>query len=92
MVLPSSERTPEEDLLVRLTRRERQTLALILDGHDTAAIAHVLGTSTSTVRNHVRNLTVRLGVDSRLAAVALVLRVHQRKTGVDVVTAVGLRA
>jgi DNA-binding CsgD family transcriptional regulator len=38
-------------------------------GKSTGDIAESLGISTETVRNHVRGITARLGVHSRLEAV-----------------------
>jgi PAS domain S-box-containing protein len=56
--------------LARLTRREMEVLELLASGHTTPRIANVLGVSTTTVRNHVEHLLGKLGVHSRLEAVA----------------------
>jgi len=56
-----------------LTPRESQVLALLEHGQSTAAIADALYVSKLTVRNHVRAILQKLGVHSRLEAVA---RVH----------------
>lgn len=53
-----------------LTPRERRVLALLSDGLDTREIQQVLGVSRSTVRTHVQNILAKLGVNSRLQAVA----------------------
>jgi len=57
-----------------LTHRERQCLALLVDGLDTAGIAEKLGLSRTTVRTHVQTLLTRLGVHSRLEAAAFAVR------------------
>src|SRR6266511_2066091 len=57
-------------LLTRLTRREREVLALLSDGGDNETIARTLVISPQTARTHVQNVLTKLGVHSRLAAVA----------------------
>ena len=52
-----------------LSRRERETLALLADGLSNAEIADRLGISEKTVRNHVSNLFDKLGVWSRAQAI-----------------------
>ena len=59
-----------------LTPRQREVLALLADGASTTQIAITLGLAEETVRNHIRQLLRRLGVHSRLAAVA-----HARRHG-----------
>jgi DNA-binding CsgD family transcriptional regulator len=53
----------------RLTPRQMEVLREIAAGRSTAQIAERLGISKLTVRNHVRGITQRLGVHSRLEAV-----------------------
>jgi DNA-binding NarL/FixJ family response regulator len=55
----------------RLTNREREILGLFAEGLGTDAIALRLSISTVTVRNHSQRILTKLGVHSRLAAVAL---------------------
>ena len=57
-----------------LTAREAQILQLLAEGHGGNAIAERLVISGETVQTHVRNLLGKLGVGSRLEAVALGLR------------------
>jgi DNA-binding NarL/FixJ family response regulator len=52
-----------------LSRRERETLALLADGLSNAEIAERLGISEKTVRNHLSNLFDKLGVWSRAQAI-----------------------
>jgi len=53
-----------------LTRREIDVLRLLAAGASTKAMADQLHVSLATVRNHVQNITGKLGVHSRLEAVA----------------------
>ena len=55
-----------------LTARERQVVALLRAGASTAAIAAELFISKATVRNHIQHIFGKLGVHTRLAAVAAV--------------------
>ena len=57
-----------------LTPRQREVLTLLADGASTEEIAKALALSEETVRNHIRQLLRRLGVHSRLAAVAYARR------------------
>lgn len=59
---------------VELTRREHQILRLIARGSSTQAVAETLHVSPATVRNHVQNLLGKLGVHSRLEAVAYAIQ------------------
>jgi len=58
--------------LARLTRRERQVLALLVDGADNDAIAQELVISPETARTHVQNVLGKLALHSRLEAAAFV--------------------
>ena len=53
-----------------LTAREREVLALFAEGLGTEATAARLAISRVTVRNHSQRILAKLGVHSRLAAVA----------------------
>jgi DNA-binding CsgD family transcriptional regulator len=53
-----------------LTARHLELLQLVAAGHDNTSIARRLVLSPGTVRNHLENAYVRLGVTSRTAAVA----------------------
>jgi DNA-binding NarL/FixJ family response regulator len=48
-----------------LTRREREVLELLGEGHKNAEIAEVLSISTETARSHAKNVYRKLGVCSR---------------------------
>lgn len=53
-----------------LSRRELEVLRLMADGASTAVAAERLHVSRATIRNHVQNILTKLGVHSRLEAVA----------------------
>ena len=73
-----------DDLLVdQLTCREIEVLRLLALGRRTEQVADTLGISANTVRTHIQNLTAKLGVRSRLAAVALARRVGLLQTAGD---------
>lgn len=55
-----------------LTRREIEILRLMTSGANTKIMAERLHVSPATVRNHVQNIFGKLGVHSRLEAVASV--------------------
>jgi PAS domain S-box-containing protein len=61
-----------------LTPRQTEVLRLLEQGHSTDRIADELHLSVETVRNHIRAILRALGVHSRLEAVALAHRVHDR--------------
>jgi DNA-binding NarL/FixJ family response regulator len=71
-----SKREHEDALrrLGRLTRREREVLALLAQGADNAGIAQPLVISPETARTHVQNVLGKLGVHSRLEAAAFVVQ------------------
>lgn len=57
-----------------LSEREQAVLALLLQGCANDAIAARLQISRSTVKFHLRNIYMKLGVSSRVEALALVYR------------------
>jgi DNA-binding NarL/FixJ family response regulator len=57
-----------------LSAREQEVLSAVSRGLRNRDIAGELGISPATVRNHVQNITQKLGVRSKLEAMALVLR------------------
>lgn len=52
-----------------LSPREHEVLALLADGRNNTDIAHSLGNSEKTVRNHVSNVFAKLRVADRAAAI-----------------------
>jgi len=59
-----------------LTEREREVLALMVEGLNNTQIAGRLTVSPSTIKSHVSSVLSKLGVASRTEAVALALRNH----------------
>lgn len=59
-----------------LTERERDVLALMIEGLSNTQIAGRLTVSPSTIKSHVSNILSKLGVASRTEAVTLALRNH----------------
>jgi DNA-binding NarL/FixJ family response regulator len=69
------ERDDHAELLLRsLSERERQILALLARGYSNRRIADSCVLSLNTVRTHVQNVLVKLGVHSKLEAAALAVR------------------
>lgn len=61
-------------LLGRLTKREREVLALLATGADNDEISRSLVISPETARTHVHNLLPKIGVHSRLEAATFVIQ------------------
>lgn len=59
-----------------LTEREREVLALMIEGLNNTQIAGRLTVSPSTIKSHVSNILSKLGVTSRTEAVTFALRNH----------------
>ena len=57
-----------------LTRRELEILRLMAGGANTKRLAERLNVSPATIRNHAQNIFAKLGVHSRLEAVAYATR------------------
>lgn len=71
---PRSGSLPVQPWRRGLTPREREILDRLVEGQETAALARELGMSYSTARTHIQRLLAKLGVHSKLEAVALANR------------------
>lgn len=67
-----STRYPALDHL--LTPREREVLTRLVYGESTASMARSMGVRLSTLRTHIDSVLIKLGVHSRLEAVAYAVR------------------
>lgn len=54
-----------------LTAREREVLAHLVGGASTAELAQAMTVTYSTARSHIQNVLTKLGVHSKLEAIAL---------------------
>jgi DNA-binding NarL/FixJ family response regulator len=63
-----------EELLIALTAREREVLALLAEGASNKEIASTLAISFHTAKFHVASLTEKLGARSRVDAIAIAIR------------------
>ena len=59
-----------------LTEREREVLALLVQGFNNTQIARRLAVSRSTVKFHVSGILTKLDVTGRTKAVALAMQQH----------------
>jgi two-component system, NarL family, nitrate/nitrite response regulator NarL len=70
-----AQRDDHAELLLRsLSGRERQVLGMLANGWSNRRIAETCFLSLNTVRTHVQNVLVKLGVHSKLEAAALAVR------------------
>jgi DNA-binding NarL/FixJ family response regulator len=60
--------------VTELTERERQVLGYMSEGMSNADIARTVTLSVHTIRNHVANISTKLGAHSKLEAVAIGVR------------------
>ena len=67
-------RQPSYQPGIDLTEREREVLALMVQGLTNSQIADQLVVSISTAKFHVSSIISKLGVNSRTEAVALALK------------------
>ncbi len=73
-LLPRLHRSSRRPAGRDLTEREREVLTLLADGLTNAAIAERLFVSVHTVRNHIANLSAKLGAHSKLEALSIAVR------------------
>lgn len=72
------QRSNSSDLerLASLTEREREVLSLVGKGYDNSQICNTLVISYETVKNHLRNIYGKLGVENRYQAILFAIRVR----------------
>jgi DNA-binding CsgD family transcriptional regulator len=75
---PSLSPDPQAGALGTLTRREREILALVAQGHPNRAIAERLFISERTTRTHVSNILRKLELPSRTQAALLAVEAGLR--------------
>lgn len=75
-VLIQATRAPAEKIGFDLTNREREVLALMVQGLNNNDIADKLVVSRSTAKFHVSSILSKLGVDSRTKAVAIAIKTN----------------
>jgi len=68
-ILVKAMRTYDDRPATKLTSRELEVLTLMSQGHKNDDIAEALVITPSTVKNHVRHIFRKLGVDTRVEAV-----------------------
>jgi len=73
-VLIQATRAPAKKIGFDLTNREREVLALMVQGLNNNDIADTLVVSRSTAKFHVSSILSKLGVDSRTKAVAIAIK------------------
>ena len=60
-----------------MTPREKEVFLLILNNYDTKEIAQRLHISDKTVRNHISNVMIKLGVKGRAQAIVALLKLQE---------------
>jgi DNA-binding NarL/FixJ family response regulator len=63
-----------EKVIAPLTKREIQILSYIANGNTNKQVAHVLGISNQTIKNHVSAILRKLNANDRAHAVALAIQ------------------
>jgi two-component system, NarL family, nitrate/nitrite response regulator NarL len=66
--------SPREDMLRKLTPREKQVLQRIVAGQSTGQMAREMKIGTRTLRSHIGSMLTKLGAHSRVEAAAIASR------------------
>jgi DNA-binding NarL/FixJ family response regulator len=75
---PGRQPSADERPASRLTRRERQVIASVVEGAGNKDIARTFGVSEQTVKNHLSNIFDKLGVSTRLELALYAIHHHLR--------------
>jgi two-component system nitrate/nitrite response regulator NarL len=65
---------------MKLTKREQQVVAILLEGRSNKEIARRLGITEGTVKLHLHSIFQKTGVVRRVALVAKVMNGRRRST------------
>ena len=65
---------PRSLKLLGLTERETEVLTWVAEGKSNRDIAMILGIKSATVKKHLEHIFRKIGVETRTAAVAFVIR------------------
>ncbi|KGJ53464.1 helix-turn-helix transcriptional regulator [[Clostridium] innocuum] len=60
-----------------LTQREKEVFELLIANYSTKEIAKLMNISDKTVRNHISNVMLKLGVKGRAQAVVELLKLEE---------------
>lgn len=60
-----------------LTKREKDIFLLLIKNYSTVLIAKKLNISIKTVRNHISNVIIKLGVSDRTQAILELIRLNE---------------
>lgn len=75
---PKAEPDPEMLAELGLTARECETLFWVAQGKSNADICIILGIKLTTIKKHLENIYLKLGVENRTAAAATALEILNR--------------
>jgi len=67
----------------KLTERERQVLALMVEGKGQRGIAHLLGVPENIVETHLKRIFEKLGVSSRAELARYVVQALEHQQAKD---------
>lgn len=77
-VAMAAKENDDQRLVAFLTDREMEVLGRLAAGESTELVARGMGVTKSTARSHIQSILIKLGVHSRLEAVALASRAGLR--------------
>ena len=78
----------EQAVLAELSSREKEVVALLVQGYSNTDIANKLFLSESTIKTHLRNTFKKMRVHNRSEAIAILYGILKEKTGVMMIVLV----